>query len=307
MSRVTGSGHSAPFNQRMVGARIAIVCHDEAMRMQAAKAFDEAPIEWTIGLFDEAPPDADLIVRAPGIEGEGIELDLEDPSSTLKEIESRLTRRGAGKVIEVVSTGGGTGCTSLALHLAAYLSSEVPALYVESHPDRGARLRLGLDHEGPSWSDVEGADDLVSSALPIQGGFRALLAGSEDGEIPDRCVRWAQARYPFVVLDRGPAAPSSPDGAAILLMSASIPSARRAVKILEATDLSPCALIANRLGPGSEVTFEMLEGVVGRRFALTLPVSPALRDSEDEGRLLGRSSTVWSRRVGLLAEALSQP
>ena len=305
MSRATGIDRAALSNRRMTAARIAIVCPDETMRMRAAKAFDAAPIEWTIGLFDQPPHDADLLVRVPGIEGEGIELDLEDPDRTLNEIESRLAHRHAGRVIEVVSTGGGTGCTSLALHLASYLSTEAPALYIECHPERGGRLRLGLEHEGPTWNSVEGPDDLSAAALPTQGGFRALLAGPEGDELSDRCVRWGRSRHSFVVLDRGPAPPTAPDATVILLMSASVPSARRALTILEGSDLAPGALIANRLGPGSEATSEMLESVVGRGFTLALPVSPVLRASEDEGRLLARYSTVWSRRVGLLADALS--
>lgn len=67
------------------------------------------------------------------------------------------------------------------------------------------------------------------------------------------------------------------------------------------------AVVCNRLGPGGEMTRTELERIVEHRIGLELPCTPALRDAEDEGKLLGLRVSRYSRRVVQLARALRSP
>ena len=308
MLRVTRTDDHPAFDRPVEGARIAIVCPDPELRVQAARAFDDAPFEWQVRLFETAPPDADVVVRAPDVPGDGIELDLDHPETTIERVAASLLRRSLGRVIEVAGAGGGVGCTSIAIHLTSFLSRGGPALYVEGETGCGGRLRLGLDEDTPDWADVRDPDALALAALPVVGGFRSLLAPLTGGCVRDEVLVWARSRFPFVIVDRGRACDpvAIRGGDRILVLAPSVPSARRALALLHRSEEAP-ALVTNRLGPGSEVTDRALEAILGdRRVALTLPCSPSLRDAEDTGGVLSPNATAWSRRIARLAEVLEQ-
>src|SRR3989337_631755 len=104
----------------MGGSRIAIVSRDDGIRLRAAKAFDGAPASWSVRLFDEPPPDADVVVwgadvRAAG-GADGVIFDPAESSGVVAEVAARL-RRGA-RIYAVVGAAGGVGATSIAFHLA---------------------------------------------------------------------------------------------------------------------------------------------------------------------------------------------
>ena len=283
--------------------RVALVSRDPEMRFLAARAFDEAPAEWHVGLFESPPQDADVVVVASDVDADGIRLDLDDPSRTFAAVGESLAPSRQTTVIGVASPHGGAGCTSLALHLASVLARHEPALYVEGDRSCGGRLRLGLDLEGPSWSDAH-ADAIDGCAIPVRDGFRALLAPEDDQLSPaliDRCRRLAR----FVIVDLGVSGTLTEprDEIIVVVLNPSVPSARRGAAWLAARSLTP-VVVTNRLGPGSELTDATFAEVLGSPVTLTLPCSPALRDAEDEGRLLVPESSSWSRRVARLAAAL---
>jgi Flp pilus assembly CpaE family ATPase len=263
-------------------------------------------MQWLVELFEADPGDADVVVRTPDVAGSGIELDLVRPEVTLATIRSHLEESRRGRVIEVIGAGGGTGCTSVALHLAAFLSASRPALFLETDPGCGGRLRLGLDTVGPSWADVERQGTLVSKTVPIDGGLRALFAPSEAEVMPSQIAEWSRGHFPYVIVDRGRGtSPLRDTTSVVLVMAPSVPSARRAAALLEEQPSESWAIVANRVGPGSEATDAVLQAILGgHRLALALPCSPSLRDAEDSGRLLAATSTGWSRRVARLARTL---
>src|SRR5688500_9180269 len=120
--------------------RVALVSRDPEMRFMAARAFDDAPAEWLVSLFETPPQDSDVVVVASDVDAEGIRLDLDDPSRTMTAVAARLTRSKPTTMIGVTSPHGGVGCTTLALHLAAYLSRDHPAMYVEAVRSCGGRF-----------------------------------------------------------------------------------------------------------------------------------------------------------------------
>jgi hypothetical protein len=62
--------------------------------------------------------------------------------------------------------------------------------------------------------------------------------------------------------------------------------------------------VTNRLGPGSDLTRHRLEQRLGHPISLELPCCAALRDAEDEARLLTSPLTQWIRRIDRLSKAL---
>jgi hypothetical protein len=71
---------------------------------------------------------------------------------------------------------------------------------------------------------------------------------------------------------------------------------------------SPWAVVTNKLGPGGETTrAELQELLGGRPIAIELPCCPALRDAEDDARLLASDRHRWRRAVKRLAAALASP
>lgn len=257
---------------------VAIVTGDEAARLAIVKALDLAPSEWAIGLHREPPPDADVVVSDRKIEG-AIVFDPETPD-LVSAIAERL--RGRARTTFVCSPTGGTGVTTVSVHLAAgFASRGHPTALVDLDPYRGARARLGLD---PAIT--------TDAPVPVAGGFR-LVDATTGAEGFDR-----------VVVDAGTAFERMSDvHAAVLVCSPSPQGARRCRGLLEDHPAIRWHVVTNRLGPGGETTRSQFERLVGHPVT-ELPCCPALRDTEDEGRLLRRHWTRWSRSVEALVDAL---
>ncbi|MDQ3662161.1 MAG: hypothetical protein M3454_14110 [Actinomycetota bacterium] len=301
------------------------MAREPGMRMAAAKAFDNAPPQWSVDLYTEPPPECDVVLvcpdvpdpRPPGV----ISFDPADSAEVLRKIMSRA----AGRRLPLVSvTGPGRGCgvTSLALHLSRALVAFGTVCFVDLDEQWGAAHRLGLEPGAlKSWRDFDGSAESVSScALPTPGGFRALFSplpaslGSAELEPrrPDEGVLLAEARSLFeaVVVDI-----SSPSvfertvphcEVAVLVLPPSRPAAARARCLLEAWPALTWMVVTNRMGPGGETTRSELEHILGRRISLELPCAPSLRDAEDDGRLLTSGLSRWIRRVERLARALAR-
>ena len=273
----------------MTRLHVAIVCADESLRLEVAKAFDRAPKEWEITLHDVPPPTADVVVTTDGSDG-SVRFDPSRPLQVIADI-SRSSR-SAPVVVAVVGSSGGCGTTSLALHLAAAARGSV--CFVDAEPDRGASFRLGLDLFA----------DAALDPIPAVGGFGFVAAHESD--LCD-LVTDLRTRFDGLVVDVSAdrlAEMAEAVTAGVLVLTPAPPSARRAAAILERHEEIGWAVVTNRLGPGGETRASELARVMGRRIGLQLPCSPGLRDAEDDGRLLTSPWSPWLRRVSRLAEVV---
>lgn len=289
----------------MSALRIAVVSNDPDVRLEAARAFDEAPVSWSVSLHTSAPEDVDIVVLGPDADGDGIPFDPADPRSVIDEIESRTGAR-EGAVIVVTSASGGVGATSLALHLAAALAPAAGVGFIEVTP--GAALRLGfMPGEHLTWADLdESSESIARCFLPVAPGFRVLLA-PEDGGDPGLVLKRSRSAFDLLVVDapaRNASAALCEADAGVLVMGPSVPQAHWARAFIEEWPDLDCAVVINRLGRGGETTRAQLADLVGRPISLELPCCPALRDAEDDGRLVSLKWTRFGRAVTRLADAL---
>lgn len=208
---------------------------------------------------------------------------------------------GRSPLIGVVGATGGCGVTTIAVHLARSHRSCV----VECGSRAGLAERVALDRDRlVAWGADDSLDGLDLAALPMPGGFRAVFARGETPEGVEGVAAAMAGRFDSVVLDVpfGHDPPVVCD-VVVVVMPASVPGALRARPLVAQLESAAYAVIANRLGAGGEVTRTELQRTVRRRIALELPACAALRDAEDEGRLIapGRS---WSRRLDRVARAV---
>ena len=287
----------------MLVLRIAAVSSDDDVRLQLARAFDSAPSAWMVTLHHEVPSDADVVVCGPDRAVEGcIEFDPSEPARLVPEIAARVARSG-GRAIFVVGASGGCGATSVALHLAAAGG----ACLIEAS-GQDVRRRLAME-SARSWAEALGEDPLELSALPIGPGLRVLLAPRDAGpESAQTILQRALPLFDHVLVD-APAGSLSrlvrPDALGVLVLSPTRPSIERAKQLLAAHPSLRWAIVVNRTGPGGTLRGRALEKLLERRVAVELPCSAALRDAEDEGRLLTSALSPWLWQVKRLWRALA--
>jgi hypothetical protein len=286
---------------------VAVVSRHPQIRLAAASAFDAAPSEWRVELYERAPAHADVVVLGPGESGSGVAFDPDRPSSVIADVE-RLVGRSGTRTITITSPSGGTGTTSVALHLAAAFARRLDTCVLEIDPRSGIGARLALDDDLPTWGAAEGdPSSLPSCAVPVAGGFRVMLAppDASDRQPPIEALRghWA------ILLVEAPAerleTALAITDAAVAILAPTIVGARRGRRLLDEHPGTTWAVVTNRLGPGGEITRSGLEQVLGRAIALELPCCAPLRDAEDEGRLLTALVFRWRRRIDRLARALA--
>ena len=260
---------------------VAIVSDDDRGRLAIVKALDDAPAGWKLELHREPPQDADVVVCDPGAAIEGAIVFEPGATDLIPRISERVHR--SGRTFLVSGSSGGTGATSVAVHLSAALAARGRATtLVDLDPERGAWTRLGLDPDGEPEAPV-----------PVAGGFRLLTAVGQ-------CMGSDR-----VVVD----APRSVIGevnaftAGVLVCSPSPQGARRCRAVLDAYADLRWHVVVNRSGPGGETTRSQYGRLVGCE-VIELPCCAALRDAEDEGRLLRPGWTRWSRSIARLAERL---
>lgn len=268
----------------MAQVRVALVCPDDALRMVAAKAFDEAPPEWDVHLHRNVPEGADVVVAVGCELADSVAFDAAHPADVVDEVKRRLatSRRS---LITVVAASGGCGATSVALHLAAEATN---ATCVVASSDQLTH-RLGLDPAA-----------VAGGPIPVPGGFKVVKATAPE-RAPDLL-----GDFENVIVDAGRAAlewPVASHGGCVLVLAPTLPSARAAAELLQSFPERVWAVVTNRLGPGGETGSAELQRVLGRRICLELPCSRGLRDAEGECRLLPGWSW-WRRRVRRLAHAL---
>ncbi len=259
-------------------------------------------------LFESPPADADVIVSCPDVEPAGIAFDPKAPQRCLAEVERAANSTGRGRIIGVAGAGGGVGTTSVALHLAAALSSNGSACYFEADPNRGARTRLAFDNDVPTVEDLMKKGSIMRAAIPVRGGMRVVLASDDFHEratAVDRC----RATFAVTIVDLGANCTDvdllEQTDLSVLVMVPSLPAATRAAMKLADHDLD-WAVVSNRLGPGSEATKRALERRLGRPIGIELPCAPALRDAEDRGDLLISRWSRWWLGIQRLARSLER-
>ena len=301
--------------------QVAVVSADADFRRAAAAAFDFAPASWSVTIHDSRPEAADVLVLCPdaSVDPGGlpcVRFSTAGAGDLVEEVAAAAAAVSA-VMVPVVGAGRGVGVTTVALHLCREMVGGGNAgnvCFMDLDLEWGAAERLDLDSsEVRTWAAAgETAEELVLSALPVRGGFRALLAppaGASEVEPADVLAR-ARRQWSRLVVD-------CPDGAAFALAAARCrgavlvtpptrPGALRARSLVRRWRDLRWAVITNKLGPGGETTRAELQEVIGRPIALELPCAPALRDAEDDGRLLGARWSRWGRGVARLARALQR-
>lgn len=279
--------------------KVAIVSRDPEVRAAAARAFQAAPREWNVELRSDEPVNADVVVHGSDVGGAGaIVFDPARPDEALRAVEASA---GRGRVYVVVGAAGGVGATTLALHLSAALA---PACCAEL---AGPSARLGLPDDARTWLPRD--DDVALHALPVAEGVRVLRA-PEPCPPPDAFpLERARAAFPRLVLDAGTRRDLDPVlssvTAAVVVTTPTRPAALAARSLVEAFPETRWTVVVNRLGPGGQIMRGGLEQLLGRRVGIELPCCPALRDAEDEARLLEGSWRRWTRGAARLAKALT--
>ncbi len=279
---------------------MAVVSRDGAIRLQAARAFDSAPPNWRVALHRERPADADIVVAGADMDVEAdVVFDSARPGRVLDDVTRAAADRGRkARIIAVTSPSGGTGVTSVALHLARASARSAPTCLADFDLEWGAGYRLGLPADALTWAEAGDPEaSLLRAALPVPGGFRVLASPGGIGP-PDvgALLGAAGAHFGCIVVDMGRVS-AVPDllgtaDAVVLVLAPSAPSARRGRIVLDGLTCGRVAIVINRVGPGGEMTKAEIQSIIGRKVALELPCERRLRDAEDDDRLL---SAYWSR------------
>lgn len=283
--------------------RVAVVTTDPVVRDAASRAFDGAPVSWHVSLEESAPSDADVLVWGPErFPGTGLVFDPDDPESALRAVRDHIAPK---RVIWVCSAGGGQGCTTVAAHLAAYAVRGASSVcLVDAQPGSTTRYRIGVPFDDTrTWADVN--DELSLAAVPTPHGFRALLAPQTSDADASSLIARCGSTFDRVVVDAGVSTTSPTDALRVLVMSPTIPAAHRALRALWA-DEGSWIVVTNRLGRGGETTRSQLERIVEHPIAVELPHCPALRDAEDDGRLVTAAWTRWSLAFARLRKEVAQ-
>ena len=285
-----------------MGVAIELVSKDPAVRAAASRAFTAAPAGWSISLLETPSGTADVVVDETG-EGGSVCFDRARPGDALAEVERLLAhRRSAGSAVLVAGAGGGVGTTTLALHLAG--SWGPGTCYADLAG--GAARRLGLPADARTW--LPAGDDCPEAALPVAGGYRVLCAPVPCPPPSQFPLASARSSFERLVLDAGTGRGLDPllDAVrvGILVTTPTRPGAESARAVVEAFPSTRWAVVTNRVGPGGQIMRRGLEAILGRRLTLELPCCPALRDAEDEGRLLTGAWHRWTRAVGRLARVV---
>src|SRR5918999_2992786 len=203
---------------------VAVVSADEVLRGAAAAAFDCAPASWSVTIHDSRPEAADVLVLCPdaSVDPGGlpcVRFSTAGAGDLVEEVAAAAAAVSA-VMVPVVGAGRGVGVTTVALHLCREMVGGGNAgnvCFMDLDLEWGAAERLDLDSsEVRTWAAAgETAEELVLSALPVRGGFRALLAppaGASEVEPADVLAR-ARRQWSRLVVD-------CPDGAAFALAAA---------------------------------------------------------------------------------------
>ena len=295
---------------------VAVISRERDVRLAAARAFDRAPSSWTIRLHESPPDDADVVVFGSDLRTEARDALVFDPGTT-EPIVDRIKREisvARARAYVVTGAGRGVGVTSAALHLAAASSQNHSTCFVDLNGAWNSARRIGLDSGHLTWGELQTQDatnesDTCSVALPVSGGFRAMLPpDSFDEPALERAIKSAESQFDRVIVDCADpeSLPVALDRAhaGVLVVPFTIPAAHRAVEVLREHIDARWAIVLNRLGPGGEATRAELHRILEQPTALEFPCSPSLRDVEDDARLLTSRWSRYFRKISTLLAAL---
>jgi pilus assembly protein CpaE len=205
-----------------------------------------------------------------------------------------------GKVITLVGSKGGTGVTSLALHLALELAHEGKrkCVLVDQHPALGdASLYLGTGRHQYSFYELANNTDrldeeLLRSFLLHHGSGLHVLDSPEavdaiHGAPPsavEHTLAFLAETYHFVVVDCPPGltdgvqACISQSEQVAIVMTAELPSVRNTVRYIEHLSklgYSPSSIriVLNRHSKKGPLSDDRIEKALGREISLRVPNS----------------------------------
>jgi hypothetical protein len=145
------------------------------------------------------------------------------------------------------------------------------------------------------------------AAIPVEGGFRTLLAPASEGS-PAGLIERARELFQHLVVDlpwREPDHGAIASATAALLLVPPTPTGlTRARGVLERTT-ARWAVVLCRTGHGGEMGRAEVEDALDRKVTIELPCTPVLRDAEEQGRLLRGPWTRYNRRIARLAAGLA--
>ena len=205
-----------------------------------------------------------------------------------------------GKVITLVGAKGGTGVTSLALHLALELSDQGKrkCLLVDQHLALGdASLYLGMGRHQYSFYELAGNGDRLdeellkgfllhhSSGLHLLDSPEAVDAihGAPPSAV-EHTLAFLADTYQFVVVDCPPGltdgtrACISQSEQVAIVMTAELPSVRNTVRYMEhlsrlGYNSSSIHVVLNRHSKKGPLSDERIEKALGREISLRVPNS----------------------------------
>lgn len=311
MTRATDPGRPVEHPVGMARMHVAIVSGSPEIRRAAAAAFDGAPDHWDVTVHRE-PVTADVTVCGPedAIES-AVVFDRDRATEVLGEVERAAPGRSTN-VYVVTGIGGGVGATTLALHLAAAFGRS--CAYLDLDLTWGAASRFGLDRsEIKTWHEIGtgSADRVKQTALPMAPGFRALFAPGAGSDLPDWRFVLDRSRAVFdpLVVDApaGMLDEAAADASAcVQVIAATATGVARAREHLRSFSGPRSALVLNRVGMGGSIAKAVASELLERPISLELPATPALRDAEDDHRMLVGPWTRYARKVAALARALEK-
>ena len=205
--------------------------------------------------------------------------------------------RVRGRVITLIGAKGGTGVTSLALHLALQLAgqSKRKCLLIDQHESLGdASLYLGAGRHRYSFYELANNTDRLDQEL-LQGFLLQHGSGVHVLDSPDsteavhsaptaaleRTLAFLAETYPHVIIDCPPgltpstmACLSQSDQIGIV-MTAELPCVRNAVRYLEQLERvqypGTVEIILNRYTKRSPLSDERIEKALNRKISLRVP------------------------------------
>ncbi len=272
--------------------RVIIVSRDPAMRLAAARAFDAAPPSWNVQLSNDGAERADVLVLTPEIDeapDSAAPLVAFDPLDPLAAV-AAVARAGASRspsITAVLGATGGCGATTIAMYLAKALAPE--AAFVEVGDPGGSTLSARFDLA------LTGAR---AGPVTVQG-FHAYVV-SDASEVSDL------SEHRRAIVDLGCGGAPIDGTPTLCVLPPSLVAARRAARIIGAHPKIPWIVVTNRVGAGGNVTRMELQQELSAPISLELAACPALRDSEESGRLADGSWRRWHRGIGRLARAIER-
>ena len=212
----------------------------------------------------------------------------------------RMRSKIHGKIITLIGAKGGTGVTSLALHLALELTgrNQRKCLLVDQHSALGdASLYLGTGRHQYSFYELANNTDRLDQEL-LQGFLLRHNSGLHLLDSPEtvdvihkaspsaveRTLAFLGESYQFVVVDCPPglsdvtlACISQSDQIAIVL-TAELPSIRNAVRYIEhlerlGYDSNKIQIVLNRHSKRGPLADDRIEKALGRKISVRVPNS----------------------------------